>query len=498
MTKMHSIQNPRQSDTRQNIIRLSILLAIALGVGIYLIATTASISRDSTVYVKYAQDLASAPTQTMLENGNPPGYPAMILGAHKIAGLFGESESIFVWICSAQSATLALRVLAIAMLYLLGKDLVGPRFSFWGVLIIILLPKSAQYGSDALTDWPFLFFLASGSFLLIRAASRRKLYLFALVGVVAGLGYLVRAECAQLIIYGLLWLGLAFLSGRTWTRPKTALAAVLLLVGFLIIAGPYMKLKATPSSKLGLTVLPKKSIDISEVANIASPKTAEALVKLGGNIGDTLEWVFVPAWVIGLYGAFRKPSQYKTQQFFIIALVVLNVALMIWLYTTYSYMDKRHSFPLVLFTIYYVPVGIETLASWLQKIKNKKAKRETNNKQLGFYVLLAIGFAVCIPQLLRPLNYEKLFLRKAGQWLTEHTDKDDFVAASDPRISFYAQRRDIRYEKQIDHESVKYIVKVLKRTNEGLGENDAPPWPIVFSLDSSDEKTRVVIYKKEL
>ena len=130
-TKMHSKLHSSQPGRRQDVIHLCVLLAIALGVGIYLIATTASISRDSTVYVKYAQDLASAPTQTMLENGNPPGYPAMILGAHKIAGLFGESESIFVWICSAQSATLALRVLAIAMLYLLGKDLVGPRFSFW-------------------------------------------------------------------------------------------------------------------------------------------------------------------------------------------------------------------------------------------------------------------------------------------------------------------------------------------------------------------------------
>ena len=262
-----------------------------------------------------------------------------------------------------------------------------------------------------------------------------------------------------------------------------------MLVGFLIIAGPYMKYKATP--------LPKKSISISDVADFGLPKAGGALVKLGGNIGDTLEWVFVPAWIVGLYGSFRKTSLYKAQQFFVIVLVVLNVALMIWLYTKHSYMDKRHTFPLVLFTIYYVPGGVELLASWLGNIKSKKAKRETNNKQLVFYILLAIGIAVCIPQLLRPLNYKKLFLRKAAQWLAENTDKGDLVAVSDPRIAFYAQRRRTHYGQQTYQKAVKYAVTVLKIRNSGLAENNAPPWPIVFSLESRDEKSQVVIYGKQ-
>ena len=375
--KMHSKQHSIQPGTRQDIIYLSILLATALCVGIYLIATTVSISRDSVTYIEYAKNFASAPTRTMLENHNPPGYPVMILGAHKIAGLFSESGSVFGWIRSAQSAALAFRVLAIVVLYLLGKDLVGPRFSFWGVLIIILLPKSAQYGSNALNHWPHLFFLATGFFLLIRAATSRKLHLFALVGIVAGLGYLVRPECGQLLIYGFLWLGLGFLTGRTWDRPKTVWAAVLLLVGFLIVAGPYMGLKATP--------LPEQNIDIQrDIANIRPPKIAEALVKLGGNIGDTLEWIFVPAWIIGLYSHFRKTSLYKTQQFFVIALVVLNVALMIWLYTTRSYMDKRH-----------------LLCSWRHRgtsvldAKYKKQKGQTSDEQQATCFLRLIGNWYC-------------------------------------------------------------------------------------------------------
>ncbi len=484
-------QHPGQSDTRQDIIHLWILLAIALCVGIYLIVTTAAISRDSVIYIEYAKKFVGTPTETMLEEDQHPGYPVMILAAHKTAGLFTENGTVFAWIHSAQSVTLAFRLLAIVVLYLLGKDLVGPRFSFWGVLIIILLPKSAQYGSNALSDWPHLFFLATGFFLLIRAATSRKLYLFALAGITAGLGYLVRPECAQLLVYGLLWLGVVFLAGRTWGRPKTVLAVVLLLVGFLIVAGPYMGLKAKP--------FPKKSIDIHDIVDMRWPSTSKALLKLGGNIGDTLEWVFVPAWIIGLYGSFRKTSLYKAQQFFVIAFVVLNVALMIWLYKNSSYMDKRHTFPLVVFTIYYVPGGIELLASWLGNIKGKKAKLATNNKQLVFYVLLAIGIAVCVPQLFRPLNYEKLFLRKAAQWLAANTDEHDPIALfnADRRIAFYAQRRGIDYDTQTDQEALKYAVTVLKLKSDGLAENNAPPWPIVFSLESRDEKSRVVVYGKQ-
>ena len=484
--KMHSKQHSSQSSTRQDIVHLSILLAIALCIGIYLISTTVIISRDGVLFIEYAKSFGSTPVETMLGSDHHPGYPVMILAAHKMAGLFAENGPVFGWIYSAQSVALVFRLLAVGVLYFIGKDLVGPRFSFWGVLIIVLLPKSAEYGSDALSDWPHFFFLATGFFLLLRGATHRKLVLFALAGIAAGLGYLVRPECGQLLIYGFLWLGLQFFAKRTWARSESAFAAVLLVLGFLMVAGPYMRLKASP--------LPKKSISIHDVADFRGSSTAEALVKLGGNIGDTLEWFFVPAWIIGLYGYFRKTSLYKAQQFLVIVFVVLNVALMIWLYTKHSYMDKRHTLPIVLFTIYYIPMGIEALASWLQNIKSKTGKWATRNKDLVFSVLMAIGIAVCIPQLLKPLNQKKLFLRKAAQWLRKNTDKDDLIAVSHPRIVFYAQRRGTNYDEQACRKGAKYAITVPGDIS--LGGNDAPPWHVVFSLESDDKKSRVVIYKK--
>ena len=486
---MRSDQDHKQSDARRDVIGLCILLAIALCVGVYSIATAAIIAKDGAGFIEYAQDFEHAAVSTMLQQDQHPGYPLLILAAHKAIGLFSPDQSAFSWIYSAQSTALAFRLLALTVLYFIGKDLVGARFSFWAVLVIILLPKSAEFGVDALSDWPHSFFLAAGFFLSLRAAISGKLYLFALTGITVGLGYLIRPECAQIVVYSLLWLAFQLLTRRAPSWSKAVFAAVLLLGGFFVVVGPYMSLKAK--------AFPKKAISVQDIADFKAPSTAEGLVKLGGNIGDTLEWVFVPFWLIGLYKSFRKVSLYRAQQFFVIVLVVLNVLLMIWLYTEHAYMDKRHTFPLVVFTTFYIPAGLEALALWLQNIKSTSAKHQTRNGHLVSYVLWAIGFAVCVPQLVEPLHGEKLFIRQAAQWIEENTDKEDLVALSDRRMALYAQRRYIEYDEQADRKDVKYVATVLKEKNAISGDNTAPPGPVVFLLLSEDKKSRVVIYAKQ-
>ncbi len=499
----------RQSGIKRYVIHIYILLALALGIGVYLIITTVIIAKDGVKYIEYAQKFENATIEIMLEQDYHPGYPVILLGVHKTMSLFRDKGSVFGWIYSAQSAALLFRLLSIGVLYFIGKELVGPVSSFWAVLIIVLLPLPARYGSNALSDWPHLFFLTTGFFLAVRAAISGKLHLFALAGLTAGVGYLVRPECAQVVIYGLLWLMLDLVVRKTSNWPKTVFAAVLLLVGFLLVAAPYMKLKGAlfPKKNLGRFALQAQSRDSSEnqtqqrpstldTPDVAGPGTVKALVKLVGNVGDTLEWVFVPAWIVGLYISFRKTSLYKARQFFVTALVVINVVLMIWLYIKHGYMDKRHTLPLVLFTIYYVPGGLEVMASWLQKVKTRNIKRQVNNKQLVFCVLLAIGIGVCIPQLLRPLNHEKLFLRKAAQWLIENTDKNDIVATSDARIAFYAERSRMDYDENANQKAAKYAVAVIKKKDIGSDNVKKHRRSVVFSMESEDKKARVVIYGK--
>ena len=150
------------SDRKQDFVHVAILLTIALGIGIYLIATTVLIAKDGTLYIECARQIADNPVEAVRNMTLCPGYPFLIYLMHKVTGLFNDTESIQGWIISAQAVSLLSKVIASVALYFVGSYFVGPNLSFWGVLILSILPDSAEYGSDALAEWPHIMFLAIG------------------------------------------------------------------------------------------------------------------------------------------------------------------------------------------------------------------------------------------------------------------------------------------------------------------------------------------------
>ncbi|GAH44509.1 unnamed protein product, partial [marine sediment metagenome] len=143
---------------KRDLAYILILLAIALAIGTYLIVTTVLIAKDGVIYIERAEQFSSNPIGII--KAHPPGYPFLIFVAHKCAALFADDSSVFTWIYSAQSVTLLCRLLAIIPLYFIGKLLVGPRRSFWGLLILIMLPYPAEFGSDVIREWPHILFLS--------------------------------------------------------------------------------------------------------------------------------------------------------------------------------------------------------------------------------------------------------------------------------------------------------------------------------------------------
>src|SRR4030042_6928936 len=218
---MHAKTISGQSGARQDIVHLSILLAAGLAIGIYLICTAVVIAKDGVTFIQYARNLQTAPTETMIAEAQQPVYPFLILTAHRIVEIVHSGSSLWTWLYSAQGAALTFRLLGIAAIYGLGRVLVGPGQSFLATLIFVLLPDPAEYGSDALSDWPALFFLITGLLLSVCGAAQSKWWLFGLAGTFAGAGYLVRPDCAQLIVYAFLWLTLQlFRPKHIMTRPR--------------------------------------------------------------------------------------------------------------------------------------------------------------------------------------------------------------------------------------------------------------------------------------
>lgn len=236
-----SRNKPLQSDA----VRLALLMGLCAGIGIYLILTTAVITKDGVFYIEQARQLSLDPGGVCRRH--PPGYPLLLWAGHGAASLFVQGDSPMLWVYSSQGVTLLCRVLTILPLFFLGKRLVGSSDTFWALFALILLPYPAFYGSDVLREWPYLLALSTGMLLLHGSLAAGRWWAIALVGPVAGLGYLIRPECAQLLVYAVLGLFVADRAscGTTGFRAtglaRPLLASLLLAMGFATVIAPCVR-----------------------------------------------------------------------------------------------------------------------------------------------------------------------------------------------------------------------------------------------------------------
>lgn len=226
-------------------VNLTALVGVALALGIYLAAGNAWISRDGIFYIEQARTLRQDPLG--VAQTYPMGYPILLHVAYRVAAAFGAGDAAGAWVASSLAVTVLFRLLALIPLYLLSRMLVGPRNSFWALLILIVLPHPAQNGSDVLREWPFLLFLALGVWLLLLALRSRRWWLFGLIGLDAGLGYLIRPACAQVVLYGLVGLAVAALAQEQIRKTTAIGTAALLLLGFAVPAAPYVAWAGLPT-----------------------------------------------------------------------------------------------------------------------------------------------------------------------------------------------------------------------------------------------------------
>jgi len=518
---------------QKDAVNLIILLFIAFLIGVYLIVTTVLVAQDGIYYIERAQKFSSDPSIVIMSH--PPGYPFLIFIVHKFIMLFSSSSSIHVWIYTAQSMTLLCRLLAIIPLYFIGKLFVGPRNSFWALLILILLPYPAQFGSDVLRDWPHILFLAVGFLFLLWGVEQGKWWFWGITGLVAGLGFTIRPECAQLLVYSILWLCIKLLKPNcNMSRAKLLCALFILLIGFALPLAPYaqergrivpLKLRQLTDSSKEYTVSHFQTQSEQEVNSDSHNgiysivslfgDIIKAIGRLIGEISDNLMYFFLPALLIGFYYRFGKQSKATAvEMFFVPVFIVFNIIMMILLHYSQGYISRRHCLPLVVFSIFYVPIGLQISAEWLNNRFSKGCLENNPKSQPWFFILVVIGVTICLPKLVRPLRIEKKGYRDVAKWLRENTTKKDIIAVPDRRISFYAERKRIDYyiagnNNIVFHEKrdssivitetvpahVKYVVRKTKNKDEifdyGMNVQE------IFSSwsDESRKKYRIIIYK---
>jgi hypothetical protein len=380
------------------------------------------------------------------------------------------------------------------------------------------LPFSTKAACEVLRGWPYLMFLATGLFLLLWGMKSRKWWAFGLVGLMSGLNYWIRPESIQLLFYGLLWVLMCTIRPKLWgiRRWKVFAAFALLFSGFLLPAIPYIKCteRTIPSemriikSVFTFQSLPDKSYlpkvnDTAlsvEMAGIVPGKILESSWEIFKTIGENLKWFFLPALIIGLYYRFRGDADY-IEMFLITTFVFVNMTMMILRYCyRLPHVSQRWSLPLVVFTVFYIPIGLRVMGNWLNEIRfhrKEKAVISKDRRLSWFIVLLLIGVGISIPKLLRPVGFKKHGYRDAAIWLSENTDIQDVVATDDSRICFYAERKGLLYSKKYPKKVPKratYFIRIVN--NDKVLESDES-YVESFScwVNKRTEKKRIIIYK---
>lgn len=524
MTQSNPANPPNK---KQDLIHIAILLSVALVIGVYLIAATVVITKDGAWYIEQAKRLSSDP-QSVIKR-QPFGFPLLILITHKLVALFINSSSIFTWIYSAQGVTLLCRLLSLIPLYFIGKLLIGGKRSFQAILILIILPYPAQFTSEVLREWPNILFLASGLLFLFLAAEQSKWWMFGPAGFLAGLGYIIRPECAQIIIYGLLWILIRLFRPKLqMNRPKLLCSLLVLLIGCAIPAAAYTAAGAQLlPKKLNVIIKSVNAADSNEIlepetagddyiyparyaktlshglntASVKPGKVAKAIGELAGAISENLMYYLMPALLLGIYCRIRtKASATETERLFMPAFAVLNIVILIVLFYKWSFLSRRHCMPLVVFTIFYVPIGLQISADFFANRFSKSKPASDKDCQRWFFILLIIGIIICLPKLLEPTGSDKAGFRAAAAWLKQNTAPDVLIATPDRRITFYAERKALIYEtappgKADSSARADYIVTITRDENEAPDFASNAQKQYSAWENEKEKKKKIVIYK---
>jgi hypothetical protein len=489
---------------KKDIINILVIILIASAIGAYIIATTVLISRDGTKYITLAQRFSNEPTKVIQKNISA-GYPILIYLAHKVTALFFKT-SVYTWCYTAQSISLLCRIISFIPLYFIGRILVGRRKTFWALVILIFLPYPAVYGSDVLRDWPHILFLSTSLLFLMLGIRNLKWWFFALSGFISAIGYTIRPECAQIVIYCILWLlVLLMLPKPKINRRKAFCLTLILLMSFAVPALFYMKTrgKILPSKlKKVLTVSSNQqnysdtTIDIKKLSMVtyAGPnqKYVRAFINLIQELSINLHYYFLLPLIVGFIYYFRRLKRIiYTELFFVLTLMFLYTVMMILLFTGWGYISRRHCMPMVVFTIFFVPFGTKMLALWINKGILKGLERK-----LLFHVIIAIGLVICCVKLTRitPLRWEKEGYLVAAKWLKDNVSKNERVAVPDRRITFYASRKGKRIDRKIP-KKVTYVVNITKEVNPKPVFKRPYREQFSVKLNNKDTTRRIIVYK---
>jgi len=225
-------------------ILMAVVVSLWSGIRLWFVAGDDPLAKDGTVYIRMARDFVRAPGQVVAEYDYAVGYPAAVAGVHRLWSWLTGDRGPEGWERAGRIVSFAASLAVLAGLWPYCKRAFDGRVALTTLILLSVGRKWAAVGADVLSDslalafevWAIVVALAVHD--RLRSGRRSSLFFATVVGLLAGLGYLVRPEALiTVILAASLWIA-ARIRGRRNIAMGLA-AAGLAVTAAILCALPY-------------------------------------------------------------------------------------------------------------------------------------------------------------------------------------------------------------------------------------------------------------------
>jgi len=465
---------------------LFVALALTAGVEIALAARSPLIAKDGVTFIEVAQQLAVSPIETIRASVQHPGYPAMILAARRVIGLFGPVDDLSAWIWAARAPVMLFGLLNVLVFWCWVRRAFDNRVAGIAAVFLAILPVFCESAADTMSDAPHLFFYLLSAWLITEGMVRRRFWFFPLAGASSGLAFWIRPEGLAPVVVGAGVIALLAVFGRE--KPLRALAWLAgLLIATGIVAAPYTCLKGKLTDKKDLSTLVRSESNEQSgrsvtgappaappgpvawqptpVPAVSQPAPGPAasqptpapvavqpvprsgrLVALANAVGMlAMQWTvglrYFITWLVAMGFVFPgAPKAQPRPKLFLAALAGFNIVLLILLYLVAGYIAGRHTMPLLCVSLAWAGSGTIWLGGKLSGLLASRSAATTRLSPGLLAGLLVAGSVLgLLPRSLRPLHEHARPVLQAARWIGDHAQPGDTLLTNTCYGTFYSR-----------------------------------------------------------
>lgn len=460
---------------QRTVSRLLLLIVLSYLVRLVLLVQPNVIHTDGAQYATIGENLFAGNGFRGIYTGgavdvlSSPLYPILVGGTDLIIGNLHFSAHLVSYIFGG---------VIVVPTYLLAARIYDSRIALIAGLFVVFQPDLIRFANEATVESLYAFLLVSSIYVGFRAHSERSMRLYALVGLLLGLGFLTKPETIGYIgLFAVASIGASlYLNGvnRPELQRQIAKSSVSVLV-FLLVIAPFV---ISLYLRTGTFTLGGKSgvnIVIAEYVTSNDPLAYERIVyglTPDGNLRTTI-WnetgpsvlVYIlnhisemtlrvvlnlkkfyqvliprmlPALMLGLVAIGLSNSRSSKRQ---VAQTLGLLVVLVYPIASYSlfFIRVRHLVPFVPIFLVWAAAGTPKLTGLVADFSQLFTERITR-RQLRSAVVGLVIVSLLVPSGFMFSTSGPLEQKEAGEWLQTNTDEDASVTARKPMAAFYGDR----------------------------------------------------------